>query len=102
MKKDNIKKIINKAHSAFDRFSIGLLFVLIFFVAYVGMLRLISLFSETIRAVVVIGIPLAILACIFISFRRGGKTYQYFIYFLIGFVGSMMFMRALRYLAKMF
>jgi hypothetical protein len=102
MKKDNIKKIISKAHSAFDGLSMILLSILIFFVVYIGILRLIGPFSETAKAIVVIGIPLAVLVCMVRGFRQGGKTRRYLIYFLIGFVSSIVIMRALRYLVKMF
>jgi hypothetical protein len=102
MKKDDIKKIIYKVYSAFDRFSIILLFGLILLVTYVGILRLISSFYETTKAVVVIGIPLAVLIFMLIGFSKGGKIRQGFILSLIGFFGGMIFMRAINYLTKLF
>lgn len=102
MGKDDFKKIMSKDYSAFDGLAIILLMGLIFLVAYIGILRLIGPLSEATKAIVVIGIPLAVLVCMFRGFRKGGKTRQCVIAILIGFLGSMLFMGVLRYLAKMF
>jgi hypothetical protein len=102
MKKDDIKKIIGRARSAFDGFSIVLLLWLVLLGAYIGILRLISPFSETTKGVVVIGIPLAVLIFMFKGFRKGGNARQYVIDSLIIFVVFVVLDRAIRYLAKIF
>jgi ABC-type enterochelin transport system permease subunit len=102
MKKDRIKKIISKAHSAFDGFSILLLSSLIFFFIYIGILRIMGTFSYTMRAIVAIGILFSVLVFMLWGFIKGGKTRQGIIVMLIGVFIGMLFMSFLRYLSKMF
>jgi hypothetical protein len=101
IKKDDIKKVTSKVHSAFDEFAIMLLVVLIMLVTYIGILRLVGLLPEGSKAFVIIGITSSLLVLMLLGISKGGKIRQGVIVLLIGFFGGMIFMRVLSQLAKM-
>lgn len=97
-----MKNLLAKFVSYFERFSWGILLCLILIMGYLALLQFVGGLPDEAKPIIVVGMPLLLLGTLIVKLRKGGTIVSRLGFFVIGLVLLLFLGRAIRFLARLF
>jgi len=97
-----MKDLLTKFLSYFERFSWGVLLVLVVIMGYLALLLFVGDLPDEAKPIIVVGMPLLFLGAMIVRLRKGRTAVGRLGFFVIGFVLLLLLELAIKFLVKLF